>query len=122
MDEVKFEPFQRVLVRDEDMEEWDIDIFRNIIKVSYAPYQCFRNKWKQCIPYDGNEHLFGTSDSPTPPERKFEWGDKVEVRDNMEHPWRKAIFVSKSPSEGFIVVCKGELIWRTATECRHADW
>lgn len=53
--EYKFEPFDKVLVRDSKQKEWKADIFREIINDvvnnSYK-YGCFYDVWKYCIPYN----------------------------------------------------------------------
>lgn len=53
--EYKFEPFDRVLVRDSKQLEWQIDIFREIINDEDSceyKYACFYDVWKYCIPYN----------------------------------------------------------------------
>lgn len=62
--ENKFElkPFDKVLVRDEDSEIWQIDIFKAYF--SESGFACLVARWKQCIPYEGNEHLLRTTDKP----------------------------------------------------------
>ena len=81
-------PFDKVLVRDDDTELWKIEFFEryNHIYETY-PYVGLRAVWKQCIPFEGNEHLL---ERPTD---KFEWGDKVEVRDHVSEDWHKGIFL-----------------------------
>ncbi|MGL5958355.1 MAG: hypothetical protein ACRCZZ_07185, partial [Phocaeicola sp.] len=59
----KFKPFDRVLVRCND-EEWSCDLFSHITKNDEYKYTCLAMSWKQCIPYEGNEHLLGTTDKP----------------------------------------------------------
>ena len=56
-----FKAFDRVLVRDRNFDKWEADIFQ---EYGEYVYKCFRYKWKQCIPYEGNEHLLGTTDKP----------------------------------------------------------
>lgn len=61
--ECQFKPFDKVLVRDKDTEEWKCALFSHNIKgecgfVASALY------WVQCIPYEGNEHLLGTTNKP----------------------------------------------------------
>lgn len=48
----------RVLVRDSSCYEWEADIFG---RYSDGYITLGGGKWKQCIPYEGNEHLFGTT-------------------------------------------------------------
>lgn len=51
------EPFQKVLCRDSTNEPWNIDIFIEYITDAHYPFRCFRNIWKECIPYESNEEL-----------------------------------------------------------------
>ena len=52
-----------VLCRDAEDEEWRITSFVAKGSEQY-PFQCLFYRWKQCIPYEGNEHLLGTTDTP----------------------------------------------------------
>ena len=58
-------PFDKVLVRDSDKEYWSINLFgfyNEIIK----QFHCMGNTnigWNECIPYEGNEHLLGTTNN-----------------------------------------------------------
>jgi hypothetical protein len=59
-------PFEsRVLVRDRDNDEWRGQFFSHYYNCSDRPYICIRIEglceYKQCIPYEGNEHLLGTT-------------------------------------------------------------
>lgn len=58
-----FKPFDKVLARDNNSCPWFADIF------SYygatGKYICLSGLWNQCIPYEGNEHLVGTTDKST---------------------------------------------------------
>lgn len=56
----EFKPFDRVLVRDRDTHLWKCDFYSYKIKDAYS---CTGNLWFQCIPFEGNEHLVGTSDN-----------------------------------------------------------
>lgn len=63
--ECPFKPFDKVLVRDNDSQVW-IPVF-----FSYREYNtdypfCTINghEYRHCIPYEGNEHLAFTKDSP----------------------------------------------------------
>lgn len=65
--EPEFKPFDRVLVSDDDDDdEWHIDFFEGMNKDNSAPfwYRCLNNSWEHCIPYEGNEHLLGTTGEP----------------------------------------------------------
>ena len=76
---MKLKPFAKVLTRDYDNETWEIDIFGRYDKGDPAfPYHCVNERYKQCIPYEGNESLLGTTTSPKP-EYEFKNGDPVIV-------------------------------------------
>jgi len=63
-EEPELKPFDHVLVRDFDEEEWVIDIFEEKDRDKPYRYQCLRSFYHQCIPYEGNEHLLGTTGEP----------------------------------------------------------
>lgn len=58
-----FKPFDKVLVRDGDIDTWGADIFLEYSNLEFQ-FRCFRCVWRQCIPYEGNESLLGTSNKP----------------------------------------------------------
>lgn len=58
----QFKPFDKVLVRDIDENEWECSLFSHIDEEYY--YVCVGSWWMQCIPYEGNEHLLGTTKKP----------------------------------------------------------
>ena len=61
----EFEPFQRVLVRDYDTDKWKADLFSDFYShEGISAFRCVSGYWIDCIPYEGNEHLLGTSESP----------------------------------------------------------
>ncbi len=55
----QFKPFDKVLVRDNDDGVWLCDLFRRVDEDNN--YDCVGSFWEQCIPYEGNEHLLGTT-------------------------------------------------------------
>lgn len=59
-----FKPFDKVLVRDGDIDTWGADIFLEYSNLEFQ-FRCFRCVWRQCIPYEGNESLLGTKDKPS---------------------------------------------------------
>lgn len=67
----EFKPFDKVLVRDLDTEFWKANIYLDYEKNCPYPYICTREEYRMCIPYEGNEYLLDTTDSPT-------WIDKKE--------------------------------------------
>ena len=113
----ELKPFQRVLVRDLDRSEWRINFFE---EKADNYFYCLMGRWKHCIPYEGNEHLLGTTDSPTPPEREFRFGDKVEVSDDGDN-WIEAVYVTKNFANYHNAFCR-KIGLSSYTFCRHADW
>ena len=64
----EFNPFDRVLVRDNDNERWQAAFYDQYLTDNGAsPHRVIgEGYFAQCIPYEGNEHLLGTTDSPVP--------------------------------------------------------
>lgn len=58
----KFKPFDKVLVRDYDNDWWVPTFFG--FQTKGGLYRVVNGIWKQCIPYEGNEHLVGTTNEP----------------------------------------------------------
>lgn len=60
----KFQPFQKVLVKDSDVDfsVWHCDLFSHVSKE--GKYFTISGEWENCIPFEGNEHLVGTKDDP----------------------------------------------------------
>ena len=64
---VEFKPFDKVLVRNTDTEEWFPGFFEKFDRTWNYPYHIMNRRsmtdfaFKQCIPYEGNEHLLGTT-------------------------------------------------------------
>lgn len=62
-DAPEFRPFDKVLVRDDDYDIWKANIFGHVQEGEPEyKYKCVFTYWKQCIPYEGNEHLLGTTE------------------------------------------------------------
>lgn len=60
-----FKPFDKVLVRDYKDEVWKADYFSHYEwDDKIAPYVCVGSYFRQCIHYEGSEHLLGTDKSP----------------------------------------------------------
>lgn len=57
----QFKPFEKVLVREHDDCKWNADFYSHL---SDGIFMCVSCGWCQCIPYEGNEHLVGTTDKP----------------------------------------------------------
>ena len=67
----KFKPFDKVLIRDDINEKWSINLFSYYDEEDQAfPYVCISGRYEHCIPYEGNEYLLGTTDSPTCVDKK----------------------------------------------------
>ena len=95
-EEHELKPFDKVLVRDRKDEKWKIDFYSHINHDSddcdLFPYMTIQSRYAMCIPYEGNEHLFQTSDSFN---KKWEMvvGEIVAARTNLNTPWKIAILV-----------------------------
>ena len=62
----KFKPFDKVLVRDNQTQEWVCTLLSSVKDDGdYPIYLSICNyPWLECIPYEGNEHLVGTTKNP----------------------------------------------------------
>lgn len=57
------QPFQRVLVRDWENQTWQCDLYSHF-DLEADTHVCAGAPWNHVLPYDGNAHLLGTTDSP----------------------------------------------------------
>jgi hypothetical protein len=59
---VELKPFDKVLVRNDKEDQWSANIFSYQVRdnMYYCLGECY---WIYCIPYEGNEHLLGTTDN-----------------------------------------------------------
>ena len=56
-------PFDKVLIRDSDTQEWCASLFSHYNELKSYKYTCVNGTgFKQCIPYKSNEYLLGTTD------------------------------------------------------------
>ena len=55
---VGLKPFDKVLCRDDNDTPWKVGLFSHI---DGKMFQCVGSIYRQCIPYEGNEHLLGTT-------------------------------------------------------------
>lgn len=63
--ECEFKPFDKVLVRDDKNKKWLPKFFEKYTNSEDYRFRCMNGTpWKYCIPYEGNEHLLGTSNDP----------------------------------------------------------
>ena len=61
----QFNPFDRVLGRDSNEDKWMCDMFSHYdADADEYVYVCVSAAWKQCIPFEGNEELVGTTNEP----------------------------------------------------------
>ncbi len=62
----QFKPFDKVLVRDNDSQEWAASFFSHYDENCLSNYYCIAIHYKQCIPYNEHTaHLIGTTDPYT---------------------------------------------------------
>ena len=109
----RFEPDQLVLVRGSEHTNWDLAHYSYcVVKEGKATFHhlqgwtlLFRDD--KIIPYSGNEHLLGTTDSPTP-----KWvpkpGELVAVRDSENEEWKARVFLRRDSDNG-IFECGSEI-------------
>ena len=64
MDKIEFKPYDRVLVRDTDSQQWRAALYDQCLSYNenYLHRVIGDGLYAQCIPYEGNEHLLGTTD------------------------------------------------------------
>ena len=100
---MELKPFDKVLVRDDNDEKWDIDIFKKYDEEenNTFPYLCLNDYYKQCIPYKGNESLFDTTTTPKPV-YEFKDGDAVIVWNSFDSN-TKYIAVFKRKTEKYYI-------------------
>jgi hypothetical protein len=64
----EFKPFDKVLVRNNTDEDWTLSLFSHYSEKDKGySFVCINGFYynRYCIPYEGNEYLLGTTDSPT---------------------------------------------------------
>lgn len=54
-------PFDKVLVRGDVGQKWTHDLFGFMDKDKGYPFVCVGHYVNQCVPYENNEHLLGTT-------------------------------------------------------------
>ena len=55
-------PFDKVLIRDTNYSKWKLSFWGFYDIDNDYPYECCGGMFAQCIPYEGNQHLLGTTD------------------------------------------------------------
>lgn len=60
-----FKPFDKVLARCNKDSVWRCELFSHYNTFNKQfPYVCLSSVYKDCIPYEGNQHLLGTTNNP----------------------------------------------------------
>lgn len=59
--EPHFKPFDRVLVRKNGFDKWKANFFSHM---DDGYYKCVNSRYKECVLFEGNEHLVGTTNNP----------------------------------------------------------
>lgn len=60
----QFKPFDKVLVRDNERFKWKCAFYSHFEPFSIYPHVTSIGTYKMCIPFEGNEHLVGTTKNP----------------------------------------------------------
>ena len=118
MTDHKFEPFEKVLVRDDDNREWNASFFSHIEDDSDYKFMCCGMFWKQCIPYTPETaHLLGTSQPYEPPNPPVEyaWGQKVEVCAFIGE-WEMALYIGRAKNNDILAILEDDEIIRQFSE------
>lgn len=59
-----FKPFDKVLARCNEDSVWRCELFSHYNTFNkQCPYVCLSSVYKYCIPYEGNQHLLGTTNN-----------------------------------------------------------
>lgn len=71
MEKHQFKPFERVLVRDCDEDNWKVGIYSHYDNDNGYPHKCAGSQYQKCIQYNENTaHLLGTNQPYKEPEPK----------------------------------------------------
>lgn len=62
--EPQFKPFEKVLTRDSESEEWGCTFYSHFDSKGRYPHITTSGIFVMCIPFEGNEHLVGTTKNP----------------------------------------------------------
>ena len=111
MTDHKFEPFEKVLVRDHIQQKWRATFFSHMDTSEEHFFVTGDSVWKHCIPYTPETaHLLGTTQPYEPPKPpvEYEWGQKVEVYKN--NGWVKGVIsYTEKDSSYAAIVAKGDM-------------
>ena len=62
--EPQFKPFDKVLVRDSKSEKWECTFYSHFNSKGIYHHITVSGAYIMCIPFEGNEHLVGTTKNP----------------------------------------------------------
>lgn len=62
--EPQFKPFEKVLARDTESDKWECTFYSHFDSKSRYPHSTTSGMYVMCIPFEGNEHLVGTTKNP----------------------------------------------------------
>ena len=62
--EPQFKPFEKVLVRDSELNEWRCTFYSHFNSKEIYHHITVGSMYAMCIPFEGNEHLVGTTKNP----------------------------------------------------------
>lgn len=112
-----FEPDQLVLVRENDAARWRLTHYSHTVEGMDWNVTIDGKVWASpfIISYAGNEHLLGTTDSPTP---KWEPkpGESVAVKDREDTSWRARVFANMDEHGRYRCFCSHD------ENDRYASW
>lgn len=101
----EFKPFDKVLVRDNDTEEWMAAFYSHYDRhtddgePSSYPHRTLGGMYRQCIHWEGNESLLKTSNKPEGCSvNMFHEGDAVEFIRMRDDKWVKGVIGCIDPS------------------------
>lgn len=60
----QFKPFEKVLVRDNELDEWRCTFYSHFDSKGIYHHITVGSVYAMCIPFEGNEHLVGTTKNP----------------------------------------------------------
>lgn len=60
----QFKPFEKVLVRDSESEKWECTFYSHFDSKGRYNHNTISGMFVMCIPFEGNEHLVGTTKNP----------------------------------------------------------
>ena len=60
----QFKPFEKVLVRESELDEWRCTFYSHFNSKGIYHHNTVSGVYAMCIPFEGNEHLVGTTKNP----------------------------------------------------------